>query len=263
MNLRGGLALMRSTWSSWMQHRGFFFLLAFGWMMPMLVYLLVWTAAAGDQSIGGIARGELVFYYLILILVNQLTYSQTNWTVGDMIRYGNLSFLLLRPMPPLFDTLASEVAGKVVTMVFVVPVVIILGLILRPDLHITTQAGIAFIPALVLAWMLRFFWGYWLALLAFWATRADSLLSIQDALIFLIGGQVAPLSLLPENLQLIAKILPFRYMVGFPAEVLSGQVAGGELWMGLIIQVGWLSVSMLLSLGMWRSGLKRFTAVGG
>ena len=36
--------------------------------------------------------------------------------------------------------------------------------------------GFAFLPALVLAWALRFFWGYWLALLAFWATRADALL---------------------------------------------------------------------------------------
>ena len=42
MNLRGGIALIKSTWFSWMQHRGFFFLLAFGWMIPPLIYLFVW-----------------------------------------------------------------------------------------------------------------------------------------------------------------------------------------------------------------------------
>ena len=28
------------------------------------------------------SRGEFVAYYLVLILVNQLTYAQTNWTVA-------------------------------------------------------------------------------------------------------------------------------------------------------------------------------------
>ena len=83
---------------------------------------------------------------------------------------------------------------------------------------------LAFIPALLLAWLLRFFWGYWLALLAFWATRADALLALQDTLVFLLAGQVAPVALLPGALQPAATRLPFRYMVGFPVEVLTGQL---------------------------------------
>ena len=169
MNHRGGWALIKSTWSSWMQHRGFFFLLAFGWMIPPLIYLFVWSTAAGEETIGGLTRGEFVAYYLVLILVNQLTYSQTNWTVGDVIREGKMSTLLLRPMSPLYDALSTEVAGKVVCMAFVVPVAAMLALVLRPELHITLRDGLAFVPALVLAWALRFFWGYWLALLVFWA----------------------------------------------------------------------------------------------
>ncbi|NLF63607.1 MAG: hypothetical protein GX579_03295, partial [Chloroflexi bacterium] len=36
---RGALSLVRHTWTSWLQYRGFFFLLAFGWMVPPLIYL--------------------------------------------------------------------------------------------------------------------------------------------------------------------------------------------------------------------------------
>jgi len=95
VNLRGGWALIKATWASWMQYRSFFFILAFGWMIQPLIYLLVWSTAAGGKTIGGFSRGEFVAYYLVLILVNQLTYSQTNWTVGDLIHYGPMNRLLV------------------------------------------------------------------------------------------------------------------------------------------------------------------------
>ena len=263
MNARGGWALIKSTWSSWLQHRGFFFVLAFGWMIPPLIYLLVWSTAAGEQTMGGLNRGEFVAYYLVLILVNQLTYSVTNWTVGDIIREGMMNTLLLRPLSPLFDTFASEMAGKVVFMAFAAPAVAILALILRPELHVSLRDGLAFLPALAMAWALRFFWGYWVALLAFWATRADALLAVQDSLVFLLAGQVAPMALLPELMKKAATVLPFRYMVGFPVEVLTGQLDKVELWTGFALQAGWMGVTLALFVTIWRTGVKRYSAVGG
>ena len=263
MNARGGFALIRGLWLSWMQYRSFFFLLAFGWMIPPLIYLLVWSTAAGDGAIAGMSRGDFVAYYLVLILVNQVTYAQTNWTVGDLIRYGGMNRVLLRPIPPVYDALASELAGKVVYLAFDLPVVGLLALILRPELYLTVQAGLLFLPALALAWALRFFWGYCLALLAFWATRADALLGLQDALVFLLAGQVAPVVLLPGLLQTAAKALPFRYMIAFPVEVLTGQVGGTALLHGFALQLGWLALTFGLYLIIWRRGLRRYSAVGG
>lgn len=103
-------------------------------------------------------------------------------------------------------------------MLFVIPVVMLLALILHPVLHVNLYQVLLFIPALLMAWLLRFFWGFALALLAFWATRADALLAIQDALIFLLAGQVAPIAVLPSPLALLAQLLPFRYMISFPVD---------------------------------------------
>jgi ABC-2 type transport system permease protein len=263
MNVRGGLGLIRHTWLSWMQHRSFFFLLAFGWMIPPLIYLFVWSTAARDGTLAGLTGGEFIAYYLVLILVNQLTYAQTNWTVGDLIRDGSMSRLLLYPLSPVFNTLATEIAGKVVVMVFVVPVTFVLALILQPQMEVTLLQVAAFVPSLLMAWLLRFFWGYWMALLAFWITRADSLLALQDALIFLLAGHVAPTLLLPGVIQTAAIALPFRYMVGFPVEVLAGHVAGNELVLGFLLQIFWLLAAYSIFLVLWHQGVRRFTAVGG
>lgn len=263
MNHRGGWALIQGTWLSWMQHRAFFFLLAFGWMMPALIYLFVWATAAGGGTVGAMTRDDFVVYYLVWIFVNQFTYAQTNWTVGDAIRSGDLSRLLLYPMSPLYNTLATEVAGKAVMLSFVVPVTAVLGLLLRPTLQLSLTGVVAFVPALLLAWAVRFFWGYWLALLAFWMTRAHALLAAQDALIFLLAGQVAPLALLPAPIQSVATLLPFRYMVSFPVEVLMGRLTQPEVAAGFALQAGWAFVAWALYRFLWRHGVRRYAAVGG
>jgi ABC-2 type transport system permease protein len=263
VNTRGGWALIQSTWASWLQYRSFFFILAFGWMIPPLVYLFVWSTAAGESTIGGLSRGEFVAYYLVLMLVNQLTYSQANWTVGDVIRDGSFNSWLLRPLSPLYHPLASDIAGKVVTLAFVIPAAGLLALFLRPELHAGPEQIAAFLLALGMAWLLRFFWGYGLALLAFWAARFDALLAVQDTLVFLLAGVVAPVPLLPGFLRGAATLLPFRYMVGFPVEALTGQVEGTSLLAGLALQAAWLAVALGFSAAAWRLGVRRYTAVGG
>lgn len=263
MNLRGGWALIQGTWLSWLQQRTFFFLLAFGWMVPPLISLFVWYTASGANAIGGLTQGEFVTYYLLLILVNQLTYSQTHWTVGDAIRSGDMNLTLLRPLSPHFGVLASEVAGKVVYMSFVIPIAVILAALLHPTFYSSLYNGILFLLTLFLSWLLRFLWGYWLAILAFWITRADALLSIQDTLIFLFAGQVAPVVLLPGILHNIAVILPFRYMISFPIEILLGHLLPSELLTGLLYQCGWLLIACVLFVMTWRRGLRHYAAVGG
>lgn len=263
MNHRGGWALIKSTWASWMQYRSFFFVLAFGWMVPPLVAMFVWLTAAGEGSISGITRSEFVTYYLVLMLVNQLTYSQANWTLGDMIREGILNHWLLRPLAPVYHVLASEVAGKIVYLLFTVPFVLLLALILKPVFNLNFLNGLLFLLSLIFAWALRFLWGFWLASLAFWSTRADAFLALQDSLVFIFSGMVAPLAILPPVLKTIAFILPFRYMVAFPVEIFTRQLSASEILVGLFIQFAWLTLAAALSLGLWRSGVKRYSAVGG
>jgi ABC-2 type transport system permease protein len=183
--------------------------------------------------------------------------------VGDTIREGSFNTWLLQPMPPLYHPLASELAGKVVTMAFACPAAALLALVLRPELHTSPRQVALFILSLGLAWLLRFFWGYWLALLAFWASRSDALLAVQDSLVFLLGGQVAPASLLPTVLYAAALWLPFRYMLGFPVEVLMGKVGAGELGLGFGVQIAWLAAAAAFSALIWRAGLCHYTAVGG
>lgn len=261
--VRATLALARLNAQSWMAQRSFFFLLAFGWMVGPLIYLFVWATAAGGGTVGGFSRDAFIVYYLALILVNQITFTTANWTVGDSIHEGVMNDVLLRPAPAFTDALGNELAGKVVFLTFDVPVVIGLGLLLRPALAFTLPDVLLFVPALVMATLLRFLAGYALALLAFWSTRADGLLALHDALLFLLAGQVAPLALLPAAIRQVALVLPFRFMISFPLEVLTGQLDGSALLTGFVLQGLWLVLAGGVAALIWRAGLRRYAAVGG
>jgi ABC-2 type transport system permease protein len=195
--------------------------------------------------------------------VNQLTYSQSNWTVGDIIREGSLNHWLIRPLSPLYQILSSEIAGKVVYLVFTIPVVLILVVLLKPQFSFSTLEFLIFWLALILAWALRFLWGLWIALLAFWATRADALLALQDSLVFIFSGMIAPIFLLPGFLKNLAEFLPFRYMVGFPVEILTANLSTQQILQGLLIQFTWLTIAAILNWFVWRKGIHRYSAIGG
>ena len=261
--MKAAFALIAHTWATWLQYKGFFFLLAFGWMTQPLIFLLVWSNAATSGAIGGYARGDFVAYYLVLIVVNQLTFAQTNWTVGDLIRDGTMNALLLRPIAPIVDTVAAEIAGKVVFLSFAIPVAGLLLLVLSPTDVRLPGHPLLFAVTLPAAWALRFLWGYGLALTAFWSTRSNALVLMQDALVFVLAGQVAPTDLLPGGLRTIAEWLPFRYMLGFPIEVLLGRVREDALTRGMILQIVWLTVAGGLAHTLWRLGVRRHAAVGG
>jgi ABC-2 type transport system permease protein len=68
---------------------------------------------------------------------------------------------------------------------------------------------------------------------------------------------------LPALIQAAAVLLPFRYMLGFPVEVLMGGLAPGELALGFALQTAWLLAALSIYQLVWRRGLRRYSAVGG
>lgn len=261
--MRGGIALIRKSLFSYMASRGFFWTLAVSWMMGPLVFLFVWIAASGTGSVGGLEKDDFIFYYLILILVNQLSYPCSHWVIGENIQAGTLSTWLMRPLPMIYEAVAADIALKIVC----IPVVILMSAALAIFLGfgaVTASAGFLwFIPALLMSCLLRFLSSYLISLLALWTEKIDALLAVNDTLVFLLAGQVAPTVLLPGILGTVSSFLPFRYMLGFPVEVLSGMLPFTEVIKGMCIQAFWLVAVVILQKVVYNRGIRRYSAIGG
>lgn len=255
--------IMANEWSSFLAYRVVFFLYALYSVITPLVFLSVWGTLAGGEGIAGWSRGEFVAYYLAFMVVNLLAGSIEIHTTGWEIQSGDLSPRLLMPIHPGVRAVAANISFKAVGLVVVVPSVLLLGALFGPELHTSPEMLALGVFAILPAAALQFLLGYSIALLAFWTTRADAITGLNNALLFLLSGEVAPISLLPEWLRSVATVLPHRYMLSFPIELITGRLSWGAAALGLGMQAVWLVVAWFVMRTTWRRGVRRYSAVGG
>jgi ABC-2 type transport system permease protein len=221
---------------------------------PTLIGLAVWTKAAPG-------RPSIVTYFAALIVVRAVTGSYAVHTFSGTIYTGELTDTLLRPHPAVLAQLGWEFGLRGFEMLFTLPIVATIAL-LAPGRVGSATIALA-LPALVLAAMSAFAFGFAVASSAFWTQRYFAVSDAAGRLLFLLGGEAAPIPLLPRWMRPWIAALPFRSMRGFPAEVASGLVHGRALMEGFALQIIWLAVLALAARGIWRAGVRRYTALGG
>ncbi len=236
------------------------------WMLTSsfpLIMLAVWLSLAQNGPIGNYNAGDFVGYYLLALYVREMTSVWVSWELDSDIRHGDLSIKLLHPLHPIHEYIASNLADKVMRVVLMTPL-IILVVWLIPGVHyvLTPLNVLLFVLALVVAWLHRFMLQYVTGLLSFWMSQALTLQDIQWMLFLLLGGTVAPIDLLPGWLATLARVLPFRYELSFPIEILQGRLSTNDLLVGFGIGLGWVVVLQLIHVVLWRKGLNAFGAFG-
>jgi ABC-2 type transport system permease protein len=233
-------------------------------ILEPVIYLVVWSTVAKEQggAVQGFGPRDFAAYYMVLLVVNHLTFS---WVMHDMqfrIQFGHFSFALMRPVHPIHEDICDNVAYKLVMLVMTLPALAVLYFLFDPRFDTTLAAAAAFIPVVLIAFLMRFMFEWALALAAFWTTRVTALNQIYFALLMFFAGRVAPIALLPPILQTIASKAPFYYMVGFPVDVLLGHVETGDIWAGFAIQIAWLIAAWATVTFAWRRSVAQFSAVG-
>lgn len=254
----------KTTLAMMFQYRASLLIWMIGHVLEPLVYLIVWSvvAGAGGGSVGDYARRDFAAYFIVLMLVNHVTYTWVMYEFEYRVRHGSLSFALLRPVHPIHSDIADNVSSKAITLPFMVAVAAGLALVFHPALSVRPWAAGLFVPALLLAFLVRFLVEWTLALSAFWTTRVSAINQTYFVLLLFLSGQIAPISLMPGAVRILAQVLPFRAMVGFPVELLLGRLSLSQALTGLGTQAAWVVIGLVLLRVAWRAGVRVYSAVG-
>ena len=236
-----------------------------GMVAEPVVYLVVWSTIARQQggSVGGYTPGTFAAYYIVWTLVRNMNIVFTPFGWEQRIREGELSGHLARPLHPIHYDLGSFAGWKIVVIVFWIPIAAVLSLIFRPELSPSVLQVAAFAIAIWGAYLIRSMFLWMLGMITIWTTRISAIFEAYFAAELLLSGRLLPVSLMPGWAQTLADFLPFESTFGFPITALVGPIGNRDLAIGLLRQIGWITIGVVGVQVMWRRAIRSYTAVNG
>lgn len=257
-------AQFRITFATQLQYRAELLIWLIGMILEPVIYLVVWSAVstAKGGAVDGFGPREFAAYFIVSMLVNFITFDWHMWEMEFRIRDGSFSPLLLRPVHPIHADMASNITYKILMLAVMLPVAAALAYAFDAPIHPSAATVGCFIPAILLAWLLRSVLEWTMALVAFWTTRVLAINRIYFSANVFLSGRMAPLVLLPATLGAVAAYLPFRWSVAFPTELLLGRIPLDEVPRGLLMQCGWIAVCLVLLMVVWKRGVRHYAGVG-
>jgi ABC-2 type transport system permease protein len=235
------------------------------WMLTTtmpLVSLALWSSVAAEGPVGPFTQRGFAAYFLATLVVRQLTGSWLVWEMNQEIRTGALSQRLLRPIHPLVAYSASNLAALPLRALFAAPIgIIALVVIERPSGGLGSPLLCA--ASLVGAWGINFCTMAAIGSLAFFLESSTAIFEAWLLAFMFLSGYLMPLDLMPPGLRAVAAVLPFRYTVAFPVEIITGARCGRAALHGLAIQWAYVAVAFVAARLTFRAGVRRFSAFGG
>ncbi|KKT72901.1 MAG: hypothetical protein UW69_C0077G0014 [Microgenomates group bacterium GW2011_GWA2_44_7] len=233
-------------------------------MAPLLMMVAWKTIFESQPDVAGYTINQILFYYL-LIFILRTTLSVYPHDISNQIRTGKLNASLVRPVSILINQLASEIAWKIVRIMFLAVAVVLLvitffGGVAIPNLQLIS---LPLLISLVNALLLNYFIKTIIEFTAFWTSEVDGLRSSFYILESFFSGTILPLNLLPGGIEALAQLLPFRFFYYFPIQIMLGKVSNGEIISNILISWGWLLFAIIVTRLLIRRGLKRYSAFSG
>jgi ABC-2 type transport system permease protein len=230
-------------------------------------YVIVVAVLAGLWRVAADGNGGTIAGYSAVALTWYIATSEAATVslnirmiadIGEDIGSGAVAVELLRPASVLGVRVATEV-GRVLPRLAACAATGIAVAWITAGAPPRPLALALAAPSLVLAVACNIVAQHAFAAAAFWLRDAGSTWFLYQKLVFVLGGMLIPLELLPGWLERITSVLPFRAMAYIPARLASGHVEP-EL---LLQQVGWLAVLLVAATAAFRSGERRLQVVGG
>jgi len=238
--------------------------------IPLFAMLSLWrtiyTAQGGTGSLSGYTEAQMIFYYIMVAIVDVLTaVNEDDWQIAADIREGNISQFLLKPVDYLWYRLCLFFSGRI-AYISMACIPLAAFIFCFRNYFVPPASGLAlaaFPVSLVLTALLQFFLSYSMAMLAFWILEISTFIFILFAFEYLASGHMFPLDILPSALRHVLFFTPFPYQMYFPVSIYMGKIAGADLAQGLLVQAGWVLVAYAFARFMWRRGVRHYGAFGG
>lgn len=228
------------------------------YLVVTTVLASLWRAAAGDHGVVGYSGAALTWYIVTSEAAVCAISIRLIEEVGEDIASGDVAVEMLRPLPLLATRLAVDVGRSLARLVaLLVPGALLAWAAVGPPP--SAVAALLALPSLALAVTVNVVAQYAVAGAAFWLRDGRATWFLYQKVVFVAGGMLLPLEVLPDALHRVAAALPFMAMAYAPARLAAGYPEPGLL----LVQAGWGLVLLAGAAAVFAAGQQRLQVVGG
>ena len=254
-------ATFAAGYASYTQYRAEFVLYMMAGTVP-IVMMFAWMSLSQAGATGDVDRTWFAAYFLVVFATRQMSPMWLIRYMDEQVRLGHLSRYLLQPVPFYWRLIGLHLSDNAIRLPIVL-VLVPLGLWAFdafPVLHADRVP--LYLLSLALGMLVHFHLELAFGLAAFWTDQSLALENFYNTAFYLLTGLTVPLAMFPETVGNAISYLPWRYIFGLPTEILVGDHQGAALFHLLAIQLLWVFVLAGIVWGLWRRGLRRYTAAG-
>ncbi len=231
-------------------------------LVPASIQLVFWYAlfkVGGSQTIAGLTHADLLTYTWVSMLFTQVRGGDHDFELQELIRTGQLSQYLLRPVGVVEFTYIRGLAPRL----FIAALSLSAGSLIAFFLKLSIYKIFAAMTLALLGNVIHYQIGASLATSAFLWEEAYSVLMIKNMAVNFLSGELIPLNLFPESMTWMWKYTPFYLYVYGPTQYALGRWSDAEFFHALILALLWIVLGFFMIRLSWSWGIKKYLSLGG
>lgn len=232
--------------------------------LNVLVMCYIWLSVYSQGSaVGNYSLRGLISYFILSRIISMVVSDRsTSDTMQNDISQGRLTNYLLKPVIYPLSLYAKGLGETIASIILTIPVGLVFIYFLSDTINLSIERVGLFIISLALSSVIGFFIWFIVGLLSFYMENIFGVQFMFWLVLSVFSGRTVPLDILPETIQHVADILPFKYLLFIPLQIINGTVTTTNALHGLLIALIWLLVLIIISQIIYRSGLKKYEGQG-
>ena len=231
-------------------------------LVPAAIQWTLWYAifkVGGATVVAGMDYTQMVHYTLASVLFTQVRGGDQDFELAEMIRTGQLSNYLLRPVSVVEFIFLRGAAPRFL----VAGICLIVGMCFGAFIGLSPGRMLGAMALAVLGNAIHFQVGAALSSMAFAWEDAYSVLMVKNLAVSILSGELLPLNLFPHSLQWIWRSTPFYLYVYGPAQYALGNWSHAYFAQQMGIAICWSLLFWGLIRITWGWGMRRYLSLGG
>lgn len=217
----------------------------------MFMYLFLWAFIAKTSNVD---YDYMILYYLLTGMLSlAYPFLHISIDIQNDVMEGGIANSLVRPYNYIMPYLCKYIAWMYIYSIIYIPVLI--GLFVFGKVNFLSI--IFFIFSSVIGMFIEFMIWFSLGLLSLYFEKIRGFIRIIGAIKMIVSGSLIPLYIMPETLQKLTMIFPFRYYIYIPVNNLLNNVSSFVSFENLIAALIWLILLSMFALLLWTEGKKR------